>query len=554
MKIKCKKCNTDVLIDKKDLKKASKITCPACNHKMIIKSKQKKDPGKDMKKIEPDLDININNQNINHQNFNNNLSEMSIDQNSNNKSESDNNLDNEYESDNYLNNEYESDNNSNKSEIDNNSNNKSESDNNSNNKSKTQKKINDKSKYLINSEGIDIDDSNNIYKSENNIVHYLTIASIITLLVFTILWAFIKQYYPDFIIILVLIIGLGIYIKPTFENIIAGIWIKIDGLIHDDDWIQIQEIEGKVLCINYKTTHIKTRCGSEVIIPNSKLINSNINRYNKDGKYCICLSVNVNYENKPERVKKILLDAVLPFDGVLKNPEPQIVFEGLFDNFARYIVSFYINDYSEKFKFQEDIWTRIWMLLKRSNIDYDYKVTQIVKSDDFTEVQQDPSSILEEVDIFRPFSEYAISALGQQMKSKNFKTGETIVKQGDKGNSLFVIEEGVIGVKVLLEKNKYIEVARLGAGSFFGEMALLTGEPRTASIVSITDTHLYEITKDHIAPLIDEQPEIFKPLSEELVRRKMSTEIQKSKHQPFQINQSSLIKQYHAKMQNFFNN
>ena len=73
---------------------------------------------------------------------------------------------------------------------------------------------------------------------------------------------------------------------------------------------------------------------------------------------------------------------------------------------------------------------------------------------------------------------------------------------------LFIIAEGVVSVQAKLENGKVLEVASLGAGNFFGEMALLTGAIRTADIIALTQTRLIEITREDFEPLLKEHPEI----------------------------------------------
>ena len=123
--------------------------------------------------------------------------------------------------------------------------------------------------------------------------------------------------------------------------------------------------------------------------------------------------------------------------------------------------------------------------------------------------------ILDELYLFNAFAHDAKVYLSQRMKRHHFYPGENIVRQGEKGKSMFIIEEGVVSVRVKFEdKPRPVEVARMGAGNVFGEMALLTGEPRSATIISVTETWLYEVTKEDIAPLLTQSPHITKLLSD----------------------------------------
>ncbi len=107
-------------------------------------------------------------------------------------------------------------------------------------------------------------------------------------------------------------------------------------------------------------------------------------------------------------------------------------------------------------------------------------------------------------------------------------------------------------MRVRLASGETIEVARRGAGTFFGEMALLTGEARTASIKAVSETHVFEVTRDHIAPLIARQPEMSVILTEELTRRTINRETKKSAHEAGKIDREALFSRLFNKMQAFF--
>lgn len=142
-----------------------------------------------------------------------------------------------------------------------------------------------------------------------------------------------------------------------------------------------------------------------------------------------------------------------------------------------------------------------------------------------TKPLQSPLETLRKVDIFQPFSEEDKRYLSQCARQHHYPPGDTVVHEGDSGDSLFVVAEGVVGIWMKLGDHS-LNVASLGAGSFFGEMALLTGKPRSATVVSVTDTSLLEITKSDIAPLLAHQPEVSQRISEVLAERQSLNQAQ----------------------------
>ena len=111
---------------------------------------------------------------------------------------------------------------------------------------------------------------------------------------------------------------------------------------------------------------------------------------------------------------------------------------------------------------------------------------------------------------------------------------------------------GVVDVSAEISPNKSIDIARLGAGDFFGEMSLMTGAPRSATITCVTDTYLFEISKKDILPILEENPELCKPLSEVLTRRQIETEAHKKIDQISETEKASLFRKTLSKIQNFF--
>ena len=91
--------------------------------------------------------------------------------------------------------------------------------------------------------------------------------------------------------------------------------------------------------------------------------------------------------------------------------------------------------------------------------------------------------------------------------------GETLFRQGDAGDALYLIDQGEVAVLVGSEPSTSavsaaIPLARLAAGESFGETALLTGEPRTATVTALTDVALLKIGKEHFDELLDESPRL----------------------------------------------
>lgn len=357
--------------------------------------------------------------------------------------------------------------------------------------------------------------------------------------------------------VIAMIVGLAIQIN--ISNIFSGIAINIEQPFRVGDWVSIGAFEeGKVIDITWRSTRIMSRAGSILSIPNSLASESPIHNFDyPDDSFWLRFTVHVHPSHHPQRVQKIIKDAVLSSHVVQKVPEPYVVFRGVNEWSAGYLVYCSVRDYTWKLMHEEAVWIRIWIHLNRAGI------TPAIQQQDIylfkgvkergEEIATKPMIVLEEVEIFRPLSKDAKTYLSERIKKHHFAMGNIIVRQGDQGSSLFIIIEGVVGVKVQgKESSDSVEVARLGAGNFFGEMALLTGEERTATVTAITDVFLFEITKEDIAGLITQQPEVSEMLTKILTQRQLMNKSQMNVQRDVKMEEEALYKRFREKVENFF--
>lgn len=364
--------------------------------------------------------------------------------------------------------------------------------------------------------------------------------------------------------VIAMIVGLAIQIN--IANIFSGIAINVERPFRIGDWVKIGDFnEGKVIDINWRATRIHTRDDTVLCIPNSKASESPIENFSfPTDCYWKYFTIHVDPIHPPDRVKQILLNAALSTEGVLNNPPPSTRFLGLTAGMtgqstswaANYLISVYVKDYGKKFAHNESVWLNVWTHLRLAGIRHVMERKEIHMLFEGIKPKEEKLSktlsILQEIDIFQPFSIEAKNYLSQRMRLHTYPEGQIIVHQGDPGDSLYIIVEGALGVWVKREDGQSIEIGRLGAGNIFGEMALMTGEPRAATIISISETRLYEITKADIMPLMKKHPEIFGHLSEILSQRKMATASKLSMREEEKIDKSTLATQILQKIQSFF--
>jgi potassium-dependent mechanosensitive channel len=326
---------------------------------------------------------------------------------------------------------------------------------------------------------------------------------------------------------------IGLAIQVNISNVFSGIAINMERPFRVGDWIKIGNIdEGKVVDITWRTTRIQLRNQVLISIPNSMASESAIINYSlPDGIVETWFTIHIDPSIPPKRVVKVLLDAILSAEGVLRIPGPYARFNEFTDWSADYLFGYCYKDYGKKNAVRRTVWASIWTHLHRAGISPAFQKQQILlNGEEFMKITdvRSPNAILEEIEIFEPFTPEEKMYLSQKLRPLVFNPGEKIVKAGDNTNfSMFIIVEGLVSVQVPLENGEFLEVARLGAGNFFGEMSLLTGAIRTANIIADSKTHVFEITKEDIQPLLDAHPEIANSVKSVVTERKENLQSKK---------------------------
>ena len=323
---------------------------------------------------------------------------------------------------------------------------------------------------------------------------------------------------------------LGFAVQMNISNLISGIAINFENPFRIGDWVKIGDAEGKVMDITWRSTRIKTAENCIFSIPNSMATESFIANFNyPDDINWLTLTPHIDPLANPQKVKKILIDAVLSTNNILQSPEPYVIYQGLTEWASDYQVFFSIKDFANKHQDLEDVWKHIWKHLEYSGIQ------TVVQDQSLPLPPKNPIYFWEEMPLFQLMDSDDKEKLISQMTCHLFPPQKTIIKEGDFGSSLFFIQEGVVNVQLRMEDDSLIEINRLGVGSFFGEMAFFSDHHRSASIVSLQACEIYEINEADFMPLITKYPKIAELLTQtQMKRQSMQSQTRKS-HEPTEI-------------------
>ncbi|HYG22448.1 MAG TPA: mechanosensitive ion channel family protein [Verrucomicrobiae bacterium] len=321
---------------------------------------------------------------------------------------------------------------------------------------------------------------------------------------------------------------LGLALQDLLGNIIAGFAIHFEQPFKAGDWLQVNEHRAQVMEINWRATRLRTRDAVYLDIPNRELVRQTIVNYHyPDSLHSLRISVPIDYGAPPSRVKEVLHHATANAKGVLPEPRIRTFLKDYREYYAEYEIQFWINDNALYNDVRDAVHTNVWYGLQRHGIKIALPVRTVrierpSRSREL-EMQTAARGILRQQQLFKCLSDEELDALLPRGRIVHFGQGEKLIEQGDEGQSMFILVEGQ--ANVMVERNEFqTQVASLSSGDCFGEMSLLTGERRSATVVATKDCEVVEISKAVVAKSLKSNPELLHKLSELLAQRQMENE------------------------------
>src|SRR5213082_1201118 len=326
----------------------------------------------------------------------------------------------------------------------------------------------------------------------------------------------------------VIAIIVGFAGQNLFAGIIGGISIQINRPYKVGDWLQVGERFAEVMEINWRSTRLRTNDGIYLDIPNNEMVSHAIvNLHYPTEVHAMRIRVGVEYKNRPNRVKDALFRAASSADGVLAEPKVRVFLVDFADFAVIYEIKFYMGNHARINEVNDAVRTNVWYELKRQQITIPFPIRTLHLErrprDLGTEDQEQAREILRAEPLFQCLADAQIDNLVKEARLNYFGRGERVIQEGAEGASMFVLLRGA--ARVWVSKNgSSIPIATLSAGDCFGEMSLLTGESRTATVQAESDCYVLEIGKPVMAEVIRDTPDCLERLSEMLARRKLENE------------------------------
>src|SRR5450432_793003 len=323
---------------------------------------------------------------------------------------------------------------------------------------------------------------------------------------------------------------IGLALQETLGNVAAGLALQLERDFEVGDWITLDDrITGRIREVRWRATTIVTKNGDLMLIPNSAIARATIANFSRPTTaHRQWIQVRVHFRHPPARVRQVLVAAVRSLPFVRVEPAPDCILQEFEADAALYSIRYWIDDYQRGNTFDSDVRSAIWYALHRAGMEIPFPSRNV----NLTEMNEDRArrkddeeyarrvDALARVDVFRALDAEKIDRLARRLRMVLFGPGEVILRQGDPGDSLYVVRGGSVAVQIgVLGASK--EVATLSDGQFFGEMSLMTGESRSATVVAKTDVECYIVDKGAFQEILQEKPELAGIISDILSRRQI---------------------------------
>ena len=326
--------------------------------------------------------------------------------------------------------------------------------------------------------------------------------------------------------------------QDTLGNLLGGLSIQLDNTVQVGDWVRVDDLAGQVRDIRWRSTLIETRNWETIVIPNSAIMKGRVailgRREGQPLQWRRSLRFMVDPGVPPARVIAIVNEEMrdVPIANVARSPAPTTVLHGFVTGNLEYELRYFLSDLLEDEMTDSMVRVHLFASLQRAGIriaEEQRTVHAVSRDEAHADVVRKRElgrrlELLRQVDLFSVLSEDEMNELAERLQYAPFARGDVITKQGNIAHWLYIIMFGEVDVRYEPPNAAPQTVSTLRAGQFFGEMALLTGDARSATVVSKTDVECYRLDGKSFQGLLLGRPQIAEGIARIIASRKPELE------------------------------
>ncbi len=315
------------------------------------------------------------------------------------------------------------------------------------------------------------------------------------------------------------------------RDLFSGFLIQTQRPFRPGDWIRLGDQVGQVQETGWQATRIRSRSHEIITIPSDVLAKETTVNFSALGQVADEIFISFGYEGAPGSIESVILKMLADIPEVLKHPRPEVGPWEFGDWAIKYRIRYWMANYAHQEEVRCRINRSLWYVMRRHAISTPAPATLLPEQHnghvDVDLSQRQLIGELRRVDLLADLSDEQLRIVLPSITVAEFGRGEVLIRQGEIGDSFFILRRGQVEV-IREELHSHVQVVvgtieNSSPKNFFGEIALLKGEPRNTTIRARTDVEVLRIDREGFRQLFQTRPEIASTIASIAAMREQST-------------------------------
>jgi small-conductance mechanosensitive channel/CRP-like cAMP-binding protein len=323
--------------------------------------------------------------------------------------------------------------------------------------------------------------------------------------------------------------------KETLGNLWGGIAIQLEKTCRIGDWVRIDTVTGQIVSIRWRYMAIATINNETIVIPNGNVMQHRLTVIGRRGEertpWRRYVAFDVGLQHPPSRVlaevERELAHAQIPF--VSQQPHPSVGCIGFKDSGIEYAVAYDLTDTAQYWTVDSLVRVHVYAALMRQGLDIPLprRIIEVRRDERAQATQREVDhrvAALRTIDLFSSLTDAERDALAQKLMTCVYVRDEIVFRAGDAADSLYLLAQGRVDIVSEPVDGTHAKLATLVAPAYFGEMGLLLGQPRFATVVAVDDAICYRLDKEGFDAVIRARPALAERLAQVLAERQAAND------------------------------